>query len=877
MDASAATSLRPDPPSGRDRADLAGALALFLGSGMSGLAFEVIWVRSLALWVGHSTVAVSLVVAAFLAGIVIGSYLGGAWADRAARPLRLYAFLELAVGATALASSLAVAYLGKAQLTGALASNQGVRMAVAFALLLPPTIAMGATTPALARFVTKEISHVGRSFALLYAINTLGAALGCGLAGFVWIGRVGILRTALGAVAINAVVGTAALIWERVSIAHRSPSPEVPAPVQAKDTVGPLRDGDGAGAYALAAIAFVTGGASIACEVLWFRVLRTFVDSSTYAFTLLLVTFLLGLVAGGLLFAWRLGRHARPWQLLADLQSGLALTGLGSMVLLGDSGWVLGHIEAIVGHDSPMTKQALFVAVVIFVPTVFSGATYPLVMRLGTASLARVGRDVGILAAANTVGGALASLATGLWFIPRFGTQTGLALAFTLNLGIAVAVYWRTPLAWEGGARDGSWRRGILWPVVFVAAVWFVAPPDLIRRSLVYWTGGAKVLAVREGRDGTAIVDGVDRASVCAASTNHCREHCKTDFTYQQLTFGSMSYASTNPAGRRYMRALGHLPMLLHPSATRALEICFGTGTTAGAFATYPTLESLTIVDINRDVFDLAPFFRESNHDVLLDSRVHPIVEDGRHFLQTGTETFDVVSLEPPPPEADGAASLYTTEFYEHVKRRLGPGGVLAQWIPLQLQTDGLNRSLVRSMSDVFPNVSVFMPSRVEAVIVASDTPLHIDVASWDALMAIPTVHASLAEVALDTPEELLSTLVLDNAGVQRYVQGSLPVTDDLPAIEFFRSHPGAPFAVAQMLDLAIDPKTLVPSLGAARAARLDRETLAVRMQMQSWMAPNDGEAMALASKAVELVGDTNAYAARLRDVDVDCTAVQNP
>jgi predicted membrane-bound spermidine synthase len=855
----------------RARRDLAGALLLFFGSGISGLVFEVIWVRALTLWVGHSTLAVSLVVAAFLTGLVIGSYLGGPWADRAVRPLRLYAMLELAVGVTALGVSLLLAHLGHVTASGGVLDVLGVRMTLSFLLLLPPTIAMGATTPALARFVTKDIAHVGRAFALLYSVNTLGAALGCGLAGFAWIGRHGLFRTELLAVAFNLAVGAVAFAWARAlpNTGSQRPEEERRPVEEAKPEVdGPARW--------LYAVAFATGGASIACEVLWFRVLRTFVDSSTYAFTLLLVTFLVALVVGGLIYAWRLSSHPRPWRLVADLQRMLAFAGLGSMALLGSCGALLDLLRPIVGPRSSLVTQVVLIVLVIFVPTVLSGATYPLVMRLGSRALAELGRSVGTLAAANTVGGALASLVTGLWLIPLIGTQRGLGLAFTVNLAVSVALAWREP----DTPGDDRFRRRVTWPVVFVVVTWVLLPADYILRALTYWTGAANVLAVREGRDGTAVVDGVDRASVCAASKNHCRDHCKKDFRYQQLTFGSMSYASTLPAGRRYMRALGHLPMLLHPTATRALEVCFGTGTTAATFATYERLESLTIVDINRDVFELARFFRESNHDILSDPRVRVVVEDGRHYLATGAETFDVVSLEPPPPQADGAASLYTTEFYELVKRRLARGGILAQWIPLQLQTEDLNRSLLRSITDVFSVVNVYVPSRVEAVVLASDRPLVPDVGRWDTLMAPSPVHDSLAEVGLGAPEELLGTMVLDDEGVRRYVGDAPPVTDDLPAIEFFRSHPGPPFSLEHMLRIAVNPADAAASMDPLRAARVFREAFGTRLQMASWMAAlsKDGvQALSFATKAARLVGDTNVYATALLETDVDCTGMDDP
>lgn len=819
---------------------------LFFFSGMSGLVFEVIWVRSLGLWVGQTTIAVSLVVASFLAGLVAGSWYGGRLADRTARPLRLYGLLEVSIGVTALLITLVLGRLSTMPLPAVL-DSRFVRIALSFAMLFPPTFAMGATLPVLTRFITKDIAHVGRSFGTLYAVNTLGAAFGCGLAGFFLIGAVGILRTALVAVALNCAVGIAAIAWD----SGLTPAPAEPE--QKKTEPAPKTT-----LTLLHGIAFATGFASIACEVLWFRVLRSFVESSTYAFTLLLVTFLVGLVAGGAIYARRLASQPNQRSLLSDIQVLLAFSGLTSIAALGAGGNIFSVIATPSGKHWELAHVVLAV-LVIFIPAMLMGVSYPLVAQLGSRDLARLGRSVGGLAAANTIGGVIASLGTGLWFIPLLGTQKCLAIAFGINLAIAIAT-------------GAGVRRRIVAPAVFAACAVLLPRNYLI--DAIATNARADRLAVNEGRDGTLQVYGFTRPSVCRA-WNDCAEHCRTEFEYQTLKFGSMSYASTLYGARRYMRSQAHLAMMFRPEATRALEVCFGTGTTAASFAAYPKLQNLTIVDINADVFAAAHLFRESNLDILSDPRVHPVVEDGRHFLAMSGAQFDVISFEPPPPIAEGAASLYTTEFYVLAHRRLAAGGILAQWIPFAQQNEIVNRGLLQAMLEVFKEVHVYLPSRLEGVVLASDQPMTADLFAWQAVIdANSKLRENLDDVSLGTPEALIGNLVLDTEGVRRWIAGAPAVTDDLPAVEYFRSRGGPEYSIETMLKIATDPATIARNMDVERATRLARETAAVRRQMRAEEAHLAGrlpEARELARQARVILGSSNRYAAYLTDLELDC------
>ncbi len=822
-------------------------------SGASGLVFEVIWVRQLAAWVGHSTVAVSLVVAAFLAGLMLGSLVGARLADRGGALVRVYAALEAITAVAALAISTLLAQASPLSLWMAdhgppALSTLPARLALGFVVVLAPTVAMGATLPVLARAVTSDPQRAAAPLGALYSLNTLGAVAGCSLAGFSLLGTLGMVRTAALASACNVVV--AALAW-------RLPLPDAPRSVSLD--AAPAR-----GFGALVAAAALTGFSAIACEVLWFRVLHSFVRSSTYAFTLLLAVYLAGLALGGALYARRFARRTDHWELLSDAQVAQAAAVLVSVALLGRTGtlasWLTARSSA---NDADLVHLAIG-AVIILGPATLMGLSYPLVLAAGAHTTGRVGRGVGLLGAANTLGGVAGSLLAGLALVPALGTLRSFEIAVCATLAVAVfarsRMHGRVP--WRGDA--GRTARVALAVAVALACV----PSDYLLRAVTTFPR-ARVLAAREGRDGTAAVLGYTRSDVCAASPNHCRGRCRDDFSYQQLIFGTVSYASTIPPAKRYMRALAHLPLLQIDTedALDVAEVCFGTGTTAGAFTAHPSLGTLTIVDINRDVFEFARHFRASNRGVLDDPRVRLVVDDGRHHLETARQQWNVLSLEPPPPTAEGAATLYAREFYVAARRRLREGGVLAQWIPFDQQSEALGRAMLASITAEFAHVEVYLPSRSEGVVLASMRPLSPDLARWRSRWR-GAVRESLAEVGFDRPERLLATRVLDDAAVRRWIDGAAPMVDDLPAVEFYRSHGGRPFRVATMLSLA--PR---PEASWALEARIERHG------MEAWERSITGDLRGARVIASQLYADdgANPYTRYLDALEYDCLNLDAP
>jgi spermidine synthase len=384
-----------------------------------------------------------------------------------------------------------------------------------------------------------------------------------------------------------------------------------------------------------------------------------------------------------------------------------------------------------------------------------------------------------------------------------------------------------------------------------------LVPRDFFVHAQVGWPD-ATLLEAREGRDGILAAMEYTRASVCGSGLYACPATCP-DFAHRRLAFGSISYASTTMPARRYMRMEGHLPMMFAAEPKRALQVCFGTGTTAGALAAWPALQKATIVDLNPDVIDFARHFPSVNAGVLTDPRFQVVIDDGRHFLLTTSETYDAVSFEPPPPRAQGVVNLYSREFYALVKEHLTDGGVVAQWLPMDQQSMRLNRELIAAVRAEFPHTALYVPSRFHGVLLASRQPLTPK--NWDALFAVPSLKASFEDVGFFSPDDVHATFVAGDEGLARLAGDAPPVTDDRPSIEHFLG--------------SLDAPVTADVLQAVAAPSSDPKVAARWKLVRSTQRQNEGDyagARALVEEAEALAGKTS-WTAYLREVTYGCLA----
>jgi spermidine synthase len=752
------------------------AAAFLLPSGAATLIFETLWVKQLSWVVGVEVHAVSIALSAFFAGLGIGGAFLGRRADRTQRPLRLYAIVEVCAGVVGVVSTLALAR--SAPLFVALQDTAGaLAWLVPCALVAAPACFMGGTLPLLVRACHPDNRSIAAASGSLYAANTLGAVGGTLVTPFLLIPALGVTGTGLCAGAIQIAVAAAAWALDRrdaPATSRRSlrsgddaRRPRSERSAHATDTRLPgARDRDANDARLALALYAVAGGVALGYEVVWSELLVQFLSTRSYAFAVMLATYLGGLALGSFLFVRR--RPARePWRVFGLLIAGAGTTAVVIVALLG--GWLsdaqifagMWAMRATGSETLELSARFAVAAVaVLLVPTMLLGAAFPAVSRL-TSGAGRVGRDIGATIAMNTAGGIAGTLLTGFVFVPSLGlvrTLGALAIGGAV-LGVIAVL--------KGG--QGRMDARILAGAILLAVVTIVAltPRDKLADLLVEKHGG-KLVFYDENTAGTVAV----------------LEQQTPAGPFKRLYIQGVSNSGDALSSQRYMRLQALLPLLIHGGQPRsALVLGLGTGITAGALLGDPALDRRVVAELLPAVVRAAPLFA-GNMDAGADPRLTIRVGDGRHELLRRAERYDLITLEPPPPSAAGVVNLYSRDFYELCRDRLLPGGLMAQWWPLATQNEEDSRALVRSFLDAFPFATLWSTELHEMLLVGSTSPIRLDAAQIDTRFSRTETAAALRTVGVKSAAALLATWITDRSGLERYAGDAAAVTDDRPRIE---------------------------------------------------------------------------------------------
>lgn len=719
-------------------------------SGAAALVYQVLWIKQLSLMVGVEVYAITTGISAFFAGLALGGWLFGRWADRLQQPVLLYAGLEvlvamLGVGATVAMGLAASAFAWLQGHVGVLA------WLLPFALVGIPAVLMGGTLPVLVRALAAEPGKAGGQ---LYAANTLGAIVGTLLAAFVLIASLGVRGSALFAAMLNLLAAAGAL-W-----LQRQQPVALATPVKQANAKAPDRT-----ALWLYAIA---GGVALGYEVVWSQSIVQFMSTRTYAFAVVLATYLTGLFIGSAVLARRLERIRDPWGVFGLLIAGAGLLALLEIAVLGR--WLVlaqSHAESWLlslgaSELAGMTARFAVAALsIVFVPTLLLGAAFPLALRLSVGS-ERVGRDVGAVVAFNTLGGIIGVMLCGFVLIPLLGLVRTLGL-----LALVAATIGYLAVRKGHGVAKGR-RQAVVALGLVCVAVAVLTPADKLA-SLLPGARNGTLAFYEEGRGGTVAVVTQGRG----------------ENTFHRLYIQGVSNTGDAMPSLRYMRIQALLPLLIHNGEPRStLVIGFGTGITAGAMLRYPGLEHRVVAELLPSVVKAAPLFK-GNFNAANDPGVDIRLRDGRQELLRSAQTYDVITLEPPPPSAAGVVNLYSRDFYELAASRLQDKGIVAQWLPLPTQNIDDSRSLVRSFLDVFPHASLWTSEFHEMLLVGSLAPMELDAGKITARFQQDSVRSTLQDVGIGSAAALLATWVTDRAGLERFAADAPAVTDDQPRIEY--------------------------------------------------------------------------------------------
>jgi spermidine synthase len=720
---------------------------LFFCSGGCGLAYQVLWVRQLSFVFGVTAYAAGTVLAAFMTGLALGSWLSGPLLARIRRPIAAFGVVELLIGLSALATPWALGLASSLYRALYAVSPDGfalqtlARFSCAFLVLLVPTVLMGLTLPLVSASSLIQGPRFASRVSALYAVNTAGAVAGALLTGFVLIGAAGVSRTFLLAALVNAIVGISALALDRWAERDRM------APAS------PPQDAAVAGAAGPAIVWWVmaaSGFASLALEVVWFRLMTQTLDATTYAFTITLAVVLLGIAAGGAISA-RWLRHDADWQSWLSL----VLVGTALAALLGAG--ILTWNEPL---GLPPLRALQRVVLLVLLPTLFMGLSFPLLLKLGVPS----GRDrdpgaraalVGRFYSVNVLGAIVGSLAGGFLMVPLLGTWMALVVLSAVFLVAGAALAAVHP------------RRTRLLAVTAVGSAAFVLLATALPDPFV-------VAMRRRAPPGSLEIfrdDGVQTAVTVYETTFQ-----------RTLNVGGLHQANDSQAMVRLHRQIGMLPMALHPAPASALVIGLGGGATAGAVSQHPGTQ-VQIVELSDSVRKAAPFFSHVTYDVLNQPNVRVRVDDGRNFLELSGETFDVITADIIQPVHAGAGHLYSREYFDLVRRALRPGGLALQWIG---QREASHYTLImRTFLDVFPHATLWLGGEL---MIGSLTPLTLDADAFDAKLRQPASRDVLGHVGLDSFETLQAWYAAGPREMRAFVGEGPVLTDDRPLVEYHRS-----------------------------------------------------------------------------------------
>lgn len=756
-----------------------GVFTLFLFSGVASLTLEVVWTRMLGTVFGNTVLAASTVVSSFMLGLALGSVVLGRWADRCRRPLALYGQLEIGVGLYAFLFPLLTAasrwfygWFFRTCEPGPVLLNS-VRFALSLVMLLPPTILMGGTLPVLGRFLGVRQNEPGREVGYLYGANTFGGVLGCFLAGFVLLEAVGVRGTLFLAGGTAMIIGVFAL-WLGV----RTGGEAKPVSRRAAGILPAARGppiSQPAGFYLVLAAFGLTGFCALAFQMLWTRILLFLLTTTVYAFAAMLIAFLAGIALGSTFSArFIVPRLRRPVRWFGIIEVLVALAALASVPALAR----LNLIDAQVSSHFRMggLTQLLLTYLgdtfpVLLAPTLLMGIAFPIVTTGFLRGEPALGRRLGQIYAANTIGCVLGSALAGFVLIPAFGVHRSLLAVVTINLAAGlVLIGHASGQPDKSGSVGRRWFARVAWGIpllAFSAAAFVLTPADIFHQTINLFHNPSRIIFLKEDSTATVTVHDLPPRD-------------------RLLAVDGVDVAGLDLMLRTTQKLQGYIPLCLHPNPRRVVQIGFGSGETARVGLEFG-VEDYTVVELCPAVFDAGPCFEAINRGSYRDPRIHKLIMDGKNFALLSGRKFDIVMNDSIFPGSCGSSALYTIDHFRKCRERLAEGGLFSCWVPLDLRPREL-RMILRSFQAVFPHISVWVASNTlnkQGLILGSLTPLQIDFRRLKALLERPDVRAELEAVAIPDVYDFLDCHMCDAAAIRQMVERDPINSDNRPRLEF--------------------------------------------------------------------------------------------
>ncbi|HDZ20529.1 hypothetical protein LCGC14_0389150 [marine sediment metagenome] len=759
-------------------------VVLFFFSGVAALVYQVVWHRMLVHVFGATSLAVTTVLSAFMAGLALGSYVGGRWVDRHERPLRLFALLQFGIAVFALAFPFLLVALTKAYVLidralfihGSTSASwytfSVLRFVLAFAVLLIPTTLMGATLPVIAKVFVRRADRLGTDMSSLYSANNFGAMLGALAAGFVLMEALGVRESGFAAAGVSLAIGVVALLLQRKSGAAEATTAATDAcPTASVGASGSPQYPRYVYTIVLWVFA-IEGFTTLGYEVVWTRMLAAIeVVHNIYAYSLVIATVIAGLALGSYLIRFVVDRRRDLLSWVAAVEILIALSVLTLLPLFKASAdWLITIERSFPDWRAHMAVSAAWMALLMLIPATLMGATFPLVSRIYTRDLQHMGRRIGLMGCLDTVGSIAGAAAAGFLLIPLLGMQHSVLVLAAVNLLLGLAVVVTHP-------RMRPARRGLVATAAAVVVVVLLvrgAPNVTFVPSSLSAERGVKMLYYEEGPDTTVFVGQYADGRRFIATNG-------------------VDVAGTSRMLKTTQITQAHLPALLFEAlngrpARNVLTIGMGSGQTSHSLSLHG-FEDIHCCELVEGVQRAArAHFADLSRGVFDDPRYRVFIQDARTYIQATDVTYDLILDDSVHPGYAGNASLYSRDFFADCRARLSPDGVMSVWTPLFALDHDMMRMIVASFLDVFPYATMWFGTNCmnkHVVLIGTQRPLELDLATFRNRLADPGIRDDLAQVDLEEPAVLLNCLLMDETSLAAYAAGGEIHSDNRPRLEF--------------------------------------------------------------------------------------------
>jgi spermidine synthase len=788
---------------------------LFFISGFTGLVYEVTWTRMLATVFGSTTYAITSVLSAFMGGLAIGSYVIGRYIERKKNPILVYAFLEIGIGITALLIPIIFKILDNiypfiyeytTSYTWLLILT---KIVLSLLILFVPTFLMGGTLPVLCKLFINRPKESGKQVGILYAINTIGAAIGCFVAGFVLIELFGIAKTIQLVAAVNFLLAIAFFL---LNIYYKLIKTDIETP-NSENIKKTVRDSESHiklqpfySILVLIGFAFA-GFVSLSYEVLWTRLLVFKLKMTIYAFSIMLTTFLMGISIGSIVVAITekynlIKNHSKAFGVVVSF---IGLVGLATIFLFGQIDSIpifdmIGDLKGSMSWNKLVLSEILLAGMIMIFPTILMGMTFPLVSRIFTHNIKIVGKTIGSIYSINTIGSILGSCVTGFILVKFLGTQKSIFLIslIALTVGTTIVLFNRRGINKSKNSKS--------FPIIFSTIAWSFAvglllwlPKDILFKYYnIYQEQSLKNSQIIYANEGIECITTVHEYSG----------------GYKGISTSSVYVAGTHYSSRTTQKMQAHIPMLVHPNPKEILQVGFGSGETSYIVTTYD-IEQLDLVEISSEVIETSTkYFQEINKDVVNHPRFNPIIMDGANYVYIAKKKYDLIMNDASWPRLAGCSTLYSKDYFENARRLLKPNGIMTNWFPIAEGEDF--RILLKTFHSVFPYVSVWLAMthiNKHALVVGSLHEIEID--TEDFLTRFEQyAQNDLKSVDLDNPIFFLDAFQMDETVLGNLLDDSIPThTINHPILEFTERKEDAVENVSALRTMVENNRSIIPYL----------------------------------------------------------------